>query len=157
MRRWRARAAIIAPVLASCLFFGAAAQDRAKSKPALQEPTGQKPSEAPSPFGLVGVNSCTARNCHGSLSPVTPKRGTRQDPKAIQENEWKTWITHDKHAKAYEALLNKQSETIARNLAKIDGDDTPKKSAHEDARCLASIPCRAFQPTATWNWRNSPV
>ena len=77
------------------------------------------PSQSPSPW--VGVSACSARACHGSLQPLGGF--------AIQQNEYTTWITRDKHSRAYELLLNDRSKSIARNLG--------VEQATQDGRCLA--------------------
>jgi hypothetical protein len=53
-------------------------------------------------------------------------------------------MKHDKHAHAYDVLLNDRSRMIARNLAKPTGQ---LKEAHEDERCLAchSIPAMDYK------------
>jgi len=142
IRQWRAAAAIIASLVGSSFLFVAAAQDKAKPAAAAQDPPEQEPTEPSPPFGIIGTNGCSARACHGSLEAAKPKRGAAADPQAISRTEYMTWVTKDKHAKAYLVLLNNQSKTIARNLAKIDGLGEPKQPAHQDARCLAchSVP-----------------
>jgi hypothetical protein len=52
-------------------------------------------------------------------------------------------MRHDKHANAYDVLLNERSKTIAQNLAAAAGAMT---EAHQDARCLA---CHAI-PAANY-------
>jgi len=70
----------------------------------------------------LGVASCASSTCHGATQPVA-KNVT------IQQNEFITWQKYDKHAKAYEVLLNDASKRIAKNLGL-------KKPAHEAAICL---------------------
>ena len=68
----------------------------------------------------MGVATCAGSTCHGAVEPL-PGIGVQQD-------EFITWQRHDKHAKAYEVLLNDRSKRIARNLG--------LKSAHTAPLCL---------------------
>ncbi len=56
----------------------------------------------------MGVASCAGSTCHGA---VQPWQGSR-----VLQNEFITWQRDDKHAKAYQVLLNDRSKRIARNL-----------------------------------------
>jgi hypothetical protein len=56
----------------------------------------------------LGVATCSSSTCHGA---VTPAQGG-----VVLQNEYTTWQTRDKHANAYNLLLNEQSQRIARNL-----------------------------------------
>lgn len=47
----------------------------------------------------------------------------------VQQNEFSTWLAHDKHATAYQALLSDRAKTMAKNLG--------IPAAHKDLRCLA--------------------
>ena len=62
----------------------------------------------PSPVGkYVGPGSCSASACHGSISP-------RNTTKVLQ-NEYSTWVTEDRHARAYSVLagsLGRQMSAI---------------------------------------------
>lgn len=62
----------------------------------------------PQPVGkYVGPGSCSASACHGSISP-------RNTTKVLQ-NEYSTWVTEDRHARAYSALtgsLGRQMSAI---------------------------------------------
>jgi hypothetical protein len=55
----------------------------------------------------VGPGSCSAGACHGGIQP-------RSETKVLQ-NEYSTWVTEDKHAKAYAALI----QPLARQMAAI--------------------------------------
>lgn len=71
----------------------------------------------------MGVGSCSAPQCHGSVSPLTTsKQGVRQ-------TEHVHWLTQEKHSKAYEVLLKERSVQMAKNL-KLK--EAPEKSE----RCL---------------------
>lgn len=56
----------------------------------------------------LGVSSCAGAPCHGNRAAVG---------KVVRQNEYSTWIAQDRHARAYEVLLNESSQRIARNLA----------------------------------------
>jgi hypothetical protein len=75
---------------------------------------------------LVGTSSCSARACHGGLSPVAGQ--------AVQQNEHTTWLTLDKHAQAYLVLFEKRSQEIAKYIPNAKGEKVP---AHKNDRCLA--------------------
>src|SRR5262245_17555244 len=47
-------------------------------------------------FFYLGVDSCGASTCHGS---VTPRNAPRS---GIRQTEYTQWLATDKHAKAYE-------------------------------------------------------
>lgn len=68
----------------------------------------------------MGVASCAGSTCHGSIQPW---QGSR-----VLQNEFITWQRQDKHAKAYQVLLNDRSKRIARNLG--------LKAAHTAQVCL---------------------
>jgi Cytochrome c554 and c-prime len=56
----------------------------------------------------LGVASCASSACHGAATPA--QAGT------VLQNEYATWQTHDRHAKAYSLLLDERSQEIARKL-----------------------------------------
>ncbi|MFQ5763763.1 MAG: multiheme c-type cytochrome [Rhodospirillales bacterium] len=80
--------------------------------------------EAPLPIAdkdsHMGVFSCSGSTCHGAVQPW-------QNANVLQ-NEFVTWQRKDKHAKAYQVLLDERSKRIARNLG--------LKSAHTAKICL---------------------
>lgn len=88
-------------------------------------PAQTKKNETPAPAAdtaylqLSGSASCGGRACHG---------GSQPENKPIQQNEYSTWLIHDKHTEAYTALLSDRGKRIGANLGVV---------AHEDARCLA--------------------
>ncbi len=55
-----------------------------------------------------GPGGCAASSCHGSIQPKTTTR--------VLQNEYTTWISQDKHARAYGVLKNKVSERIGKIL-----------------------------------------
>ena len=70
---------------------------------------------------IATSSSCSGRGCHGGSEPVLGQ--------VVQQNEFSTWLAHDKHAKAYESLLSDRAKTMAKNLG--------IPAAHKDLRCLA--------------------
>ncbi|HCO91266.1 MAG TPA: hypothetical protein DIT40_09870, partial [Alphaproteobacteria bacterium] len=54
----------------------------------------------------LGVASCASSTCHGAVTSFTQS--------TVLLNEYVTWVRKDKHAKAYEVLLNDESKRIAR-------------------------------------------
>ena len=67
---------------------------------------------------LQGAASCASMACHNA-----------NGPKGSWRSEYTTWAAYDAHAKAYEALFDKKSSDIAKNLR----DPIP---AHENRLCL---------------------
>ncbi len=55
-----------------------------------------------------GPGGCAASSCHGSIQPKTTTR--------VLQNEYTTWISQDKHARAYGVLKNKVSDRIGKIL-----------------------------------------
>lgn len=82
------------------------------------------PPPAPSaqqPGRYLGVATCTNAGCHGSTQPLNSTR--------VLQNEFYTWLNHDRHAGAYTILFNQQSARIAKNM-RIRG------KAYESDVCL---------------------
>jgi hypothetical protein len=75
---------------------------------------GQMPASAqPASSGAqayMGVGSCSAPQCHGSISPLTTSKA------GVRQNEYTHWVSLEKHSKAYEVLLRERSLVIAKNL-----------------------------------------
>ena len=69
----------------------------------------------------LGTVTCASSLCHGSVK-------LWKDSHVLQ-NEYLTWSRTDKHARAYNILLNERSQRIARNLGL-------KQPAHESKICL---------------------
>ncbi len=69
----------------------------------------------------TGVASCASSVCHGKSTAVTNNN--------VMLNEYKTWVTEDRHASAYKTLLSSESKRIASNL----GLSAP---AHKSDVCL---------------------
>ena len=76
----------------------------------------------------LGVVNCASSLCHGSVStwPSSP----------VSQNEYVVWSRLDKHARAYNVLLNDRSRSIASKLGLA-------KPAHESKECLD---CHAHNP-----------
>lgn len=70
---------------------------------------------------IATSSSCSGRGCHGGSEPVLNQ--------IVQQNEFSTWMAHDKHGNAYQALLSDRAKTMAKNLG--------IPAAHKDLRCLA--------------------
>jgi Cytochrome c554 and c-prime len=82
--------------------------------------------EAPPPPKHIGVGGCSASTCHGMATDDKKKRYIFQD-------EYQVWKRSDKHAKAYQSLLEPLGKRIAENL----GIGAPEKaqlclSCHSD-------------------------
>jgi hypothetical protein len=69
----------------------------------------------------VGTSSCSARACHGSLTPLGYD--------LVQRDEYTKWLVNDKHAQAYHVLFEERSRAIAKNLG--------LQAAHTANQCLA--------------------
>ncbi len=95
--------------------------------PALAQLSAAPPIEPPQPLPYLsqhqtlGTVTCASSLCHGSIK--------RWKDSNVLQNEYVTWSRTDKHAKAYNKLLNAQSQKIARNLGL-------KEAAHESKICL---------------------
>ena len=94
----------------------------------------------------MGVASCAGSTCHGA---VQPWQGSR-----VLQNEFITWQRDDKHAKAYQVLLNDRSKRIARNLgleaahtAKVcldcHTDNPPQERRHRTFQITDGVSCEA--------------
>jgi hypothetical protein len=92
----------------------ALAHREAQRSPAKAADAARSPAQS-----LAGSGSCAGRACHGGSAP---------EDKLIQQNEFSTWLAHDRHARAYESLKSERGRRIGANLGVI---------AHEDSRCLA--------------------
>src|SRR5262245_34806366 len=75
---------------------------------ASQVPAAGGNASAESGKKLQGVASCSASACHGM-----------NGPRGALGCEYTTWINFDPHARAFEALYNRQSQQIEKNLRKL--------------------------------------
>ena len=72
---------------------------------------GQTPGTTRSGAPLyMGVGSCAAVQCHGSLRELTTSKA------GVRQTEHPHWLFKEKHAKAYEVLLKDRSLVMAKNL-----------------------------------------
>lgn len=76
----------------------------------------------------LGVVNCSSSLCHGSVNTW------QSSP--VAQNEYVVWSRLDKHARAYNVLLNERSRSIASKLGLA-------KPAHESQECLG---CHAHHP-----------
>ena len=94
----------------------------------------------------MGVASCAGSTCHGAVQtwPGSP----------ILQNEFMTWQSKDKHAKAYDVLLSSRSKKIATNLGLPDAhtagicldchaDNVPKNRRHRTFQMSDGVSCEA--------------
>lgn len=92
-------------------------------------PLAQTQSPAPAPAvptapetgRYVGVASCVNSGCHGSTQPLNASR--------VLQNEYYTWLNHDRHTQAYQVLFSARSARIARNMRL-------ENKAYEEKACL---------------------
>lgn len=76
----------------------------------------------------IGVANCASSMCHGAVQPWKNSN--------ILHNEYSIWLRLDKHAEAYNILLNDDSKRIAKKLGL-------KRPAQEEKVCLD---CHAYNP-----------
>lgn len=76
----------------------------------------------------LGVVNCASSLCHGSIGAWNGS--------PVNQNEYVVWSRLDKHARAYNLLLNDRSRRIAANLAL-------PQAAHQSKLCLD---CHAYNP-----------
>lgn len=60
---------------------------------------------APSTDKFMGTGSCSSSNCHGSVNPI---KGAE-----VLQNEYYTWLKHDKHSQAYSNLTTPDAQRMA--------------------------------------------
>lgn len=65
--------------------------------------------DLPAKQRFMGTGSCSSSNCHGSTSARTGND--------ILQNEYVTWLKHDKHSQAFNVLAGPDSKKIAANLS----------------------------------------
>jgi hypothetical protein len=70
---------------------------------------------------MMGAVSCAAAACHNATTP-----------RGFKGSEYGIWLDRDKHARAFEVLLNERSQRIERNLGRLS--DT--RRADNDTLCL---------------------
>lgn len=82
-------------------------------------PAAAAPASEPGKY--VGVASCANSGCHGATEPLAASH--------VLQNEYYTWLSKGRHAKAYNVLFSDRSARIARNM-RIKGN------AYEASLCL---------------------
>lgn len=92
----------------------------------------------PQGFKYVGPGSCSAVACHGGIQPISVTK--------VQQNEYSTWVTSDKHAHAYAALKEPLGKQIAQILKLGPAEKSP--------RCLT---CHALDVPATEHAREFDI
>jgi hypothetical protein len=92
-------------------------------------------SSAPASQKYLGPGSCSAVACHGGIQPMHAT--------SIGQNEYSVWVVQDKHAKAYNVLLN----PVSQRMASILGIGKPQ----EAAKCLV---CHALYVPANAKGRD---
>ncbi|HEV2314703.1 MAG TPA: multiheme c-type cytochrome [Candidatus Acidoferrales bacterium] len=103
-----------------------------------QNRAGKASTQAAAPVQYVGAGGCSAPACHGSVRPMTQTR--------IWQNEYSTWVTQDKHSRAYAML----SGPVATRMAKILG----LPAANTAPKCLA---CHAIDAAASQRGRTFDI
>lgn len=81
------------------------------------------------PSKYLGPGSCSSPSCHGGVQA--------RNQTSVLQNEYSTWVVHDKHAHAFTNLTNETGIRIARNLGLVAPDTA--------ARCLG---CHALDVPA---------
>lgn len=69
---------------------------------------------------FMGVGSCSSSNCHGNVKPLAGS--------PVLQNEYYTWLKHDKHSRAYSVLSSDDGKRMASLLGIAD--------ATKDRLCL---------------------
>jgi hypothetical protein len=113
----------IHPLAAAVSVLGWACMSGCTGAPSADRTPKKTAEETRPTIAAITTASCSGRSCHGSLEP--------QPGQQIRQDEYTAWLTHDKHAHAYEVLFNERSKKIAAHLGIADGN------AHEDLRCLS--------------------
>ncbi len=90
------------------------------------KPTAGSLDRAAAAADFRGSGSCSAVACHGAIAPRADLR--------VLGNEHTSWISKDRHSRAYQTLFADRSARIVSNLA---GNRPEYKAASEDERCLA--------------------
>src|SRR5436190_21860045 len=61
----------------------------------------------PASIPYIGAGGCSGSICHGAAAPLAPTDGR------ILGNEYATWSSADKHARAYKVLLEPRGKRMA--------------------------------------------
>jgi hypothetical protein len=128
----------LVPLAGAAALFGASLFVTVAAAPAGPAASPRLPTQAPAPAeanNYVGPGSCSAVACHGAIRPVPGAR--------IQQTEYSTWVSQDRHARATEVLSNPVSQRMGRIL----GIGDPSKAQ----KCLA---CHSLDVPASQQGRN---
>ncbi len=66
----------------------------------------------------TGAATCAGSSCHGASRPVADS--------SVRQDEYVLWQNHDKHARAFKALLSPAGKRIAANLGLKDASAAPE-------------------------------
>jgi len=113
---------------AGCLLLGLSqepAAGRAQPDGARREPAAQK-------FAYLGAASCSSTACHNNGGPAGSPR-----------SEYSTWMLHDRHVRAFDALLTERSKRIVMNYRGLK--DIKEARPEKDLTCLQ---CHSLDPLA---------
>ncbi len=115
----------------ACAAFACLAQAQSPAQPASQpHPAAHGASLFHDDGRYIGPGSCSAVACHGGIEP--------RSVTDVLQNEYSTWVTRDKHARAYTSLTEPLGEQIAQTLH--------LGAAEKAQRCLA---CHALDVPAS--------
>jgi hypothetical protein len=107
----------IVVLFATAAAISAAAQRIHEPRRTLSAPTEPRTTE-PVAGKYIGPGSCSAVACHGGIQPSSLTK--------VLQNEYSTWVTEDKHARAYTVLTQPLGEQMAAIL-KIGRPETAQK------------------------------
>lgn len=108
------------------------------------EPTAELPQFAAPKH--MGVATCGNSTCH-SVKQL-------EEPSNVLQNEYSTWLFHDRHSKAYSTLLSEESQRIASKLGIKDAskasicldchaDNVPLEKRGEEFHMTDGVGCEA--------------
>src|SRR4051812_45882745 len=123
MRGWRLGGAAATAALLAMIGLGLGRGTQARPSPPLPEDQPPQPA-GPDWHAALGAGSCAAAACHGGVTPVA------LPGQVALRNEHTTWVTKDKHTRAYQVLTEARSRSIAKNLAAHSGQ--AEIPAHKD-------------------------
>jgi hypothetical protein len=85
-----------------------------------RSPAAEVEDTASSGLRWQGAVSCSSSACHGADGPAGAKR-----------SEYRTWLVHDKHARAYAVLFDDRSKRIEMNLKRIQDPDAARPESND--------------------------
>jgi len=119
------------------------------AQPSAGPPADTLPAPARSP-AFLGTASCAAAACHGNTAPWRPDSAKDKAVPYQRGCEYTTWMVHDKHVHAYEALLSERSRIIERNYRRLP--DLKESRPEKDALCLR---CHSMDASAVLHGQRS--